>query len=107
MMSYVSNRLAAGQQLLRVSGMAAAAATVALIAPFSASADSGTTGADDGTIQVSSLEVRSRIASMERVNVTAEKPLRDDDDAQVAAASAAVSELLAELEQLEESQRSE
>jgi len=48
-------------------------------------------------VQVSSLEVKSRIASIEQVNVTAEKRL--DEDAP--APAAVVADLLAELEALE------
>ena len=50
-------------------------------------------------VQVSSLEVKSRIASIEQVNVTAEKPV----DENVPAPAAVVADLLAELEALETS----
>ena len=52
---------------------------------------------DSDRVQVSSLEVKSRIATMEQVNVTAEKEM--DDTAP--AASVTVENLLAELESLE------
>ena len=48
-------------------------------------------------VQVPSLEVRARIASMEQVNVTAEKSI--DPDAP--APSEGVAQLLAELEEIE------
>jgi len=48
-------------------------------------------------VQAASLEVKARIKSMERVNVTAEKSI----DENVPAASAKVEDLLAELEALD------
>jgi|GEM_PF-6153031 len=54
--------------------------------------------ANDGAqVQVPSLEVRARIASMEQVNVTAEKSINPD----VPAPSEGVAQLLAELEEIE------
>jgi hypothetical protein len=58
----------------------------------------GGAGKDVARVQVSRLEVRSRIASMEQVNVTAEKAI----DEQAPAASQTVADLLAELDLLEQ-----
>ena len=52
---------------------------------------------DNQSVQISSLEVKSRIASMEQVNVTAEKTI----DENAPAPSAEVSDLLTELERLD------
>lgn len=64
---------------------------LALFAVASVQAD------DTGQVQAASLEVKARIKSMERVNVTAEKTL----DTSVPAASAKVEDLLTELEVLD------
>ena len=94
----------------RGAGQIAAAVVVAIGGLFgvpavlaeapSAGVSAGVSGEvrDGARVQVSSLEVRSRIASMEQVNVTAEKAI----DEQAPAASQTVADLLAELDRLEE-----
>ncbi len=57
----------------------------------------GALAVDRQPVQVSSLEVKARIASMEQVNVTAEKPI----ELSAPAPSSEVADLLAELVQLD------
>jgi len=85
-------------QTLRLPGRASliSAASFAIGSALIASAP-GVSANEGSQVQVSSLEVKARIASMEQVNVTAEKAI----DANAPAASANVAQLLAELEALE------
>jgi len=74
------------------------APAVGYLLAAAAFAATGVSANDGAQVQVPSLEVKARIASMEQVNVTAEKTI--DPDAP--APSASVARLLAELEELEE-----
>ena len=83
-------RLVGYRRCRRVSGLVGALLIVLGSAPV----------LGNDTVGITSLEVKARIATMEQVNVTAEKSVTGESDA-VTPASAAVNDLLAQLQATE------